>query len=145
MDYISPNNWYDIPRLVFPIMIYLIEGCYSQGNYLTKSSKWWSWNRTFVNISDAITNWFTVMEYPFHRWYRICSLRHNYNPLPFSRIWPTELFTIICLLVFFFFSHGVVSLFFIYEFEYPSGIFRPSFSFFSFFLRKSCLKRTSYE
>ena len=35
--------------------------------------------------------------------------------------------TIIGLFVFLFFSHGVVSLFSIYEFEYPSGIFRPSF------------------
>ena len=30
------------------------------------------------------------------------------------------------LFAFFFFSHGIVSLFSIYEFECPSGIFRPS-------------------
>ena len=34
--------------------------------------------------------------------------------------------TIICLFVFLFFSHGVVSLFSIYGFHSPSGIFRPS-------------------
>ena len=35
--------------------------------------------------------------------------------------------TIFCLFVFFIFSHAVVSLFSIYEFECPSGNFRPSF------------------
>ena len=34
--------------------------------------------------------------------------------------------TIVCLFVFFIFSHGVVSLFSIYEFDCHSGIFRPS-------------------
>ena len=36
--------------------------------------------------------------------------------------------TIVCLLVFFFFSHGVVSLFLTNEFESPFGIFRLSSS-----------------
>ena len=36
-----------------------------------------------------------------------------------------------CLFVFFIFGHGVVSLFSIYEFDYPLGIFRPSFTVFS--------------
>ena len=36
------------------------------------------------------------------------------------------LWTIICLFVFFLFSHGVVSFYYIYEFGCPSGIFRPS-------------------
>ena len=36
--------------------------------------------------------------------------------------------TIVCLFVFFIFSHGVVSLFSIYDFDCPSGIFRPSFT-----------------
>ena len=35
---------------------------------------------------------------------------------------------IICLFVFLFFSHGIVSLFSIYEFDCPSGIFHPSLS-----------------
>ena len=35
--------------------------------------------------------------------------------------------TTICLFVFIIFSHGVVSLFSIYEFDCPSGIFRLSF------------------
>ena len=35
--------------------------------------------------------------------------------------------TIVCLFVFFIFSLVVVSLFSIYEFDCPSGIFRPSF------------------
>ena len=35
--------------------------------------------------------------------------------------------TIVCLFVLFLFSHGVVSLFSIYVFDCPSGIFRPSF------------------
>ena len=34
--------------------------------------------------------------------------------------------TIVCLFVLFIFSHGVVSLFSIYEFDCPSDIFRPS-------------------
>ena len=37
--------------------------------------------------------------------------------------------TIIFLFVLFFFGHGFVSLFLIYEFECYSGIFRPSFSY----------------
>ena len=40
---------------------------------------------------------------------------------------PNAIPNIFCLFALFFFSHGVVSLFSIYEFEYPSGIFRPSF------------------
>ena len=36
--------------------------------------------------------------------------------------------TIVCLFVFFIFSHGVFSLFSIYEFDCPSGVFRPSFT-----------------
>ena len=35
--------------------------------------------------------------------------------------------TIVCLFVILIFSHGVVSLFSIYEFDCLSGIFRPSF------------------
>ena len=35
--------------------------------------------------------------------------------------------TIVCPFVLFIFSHGVVSLLSIYEFDCPSGIFRPSF------------------
>ena len=35
--------------------------------------------------------------------------------------------TIVCLFVFFIFSHGIASLFSIYEFDCPFGIFRPSF------------------
>ena len=34
---------------------------------------------------------------------------------------------VVCLFVFFIFSHGVVSLFSIYQFDCTSGIFRPSF------------------
>ena len=34
--------------------------------------------------------------------------------------------TIVCLFDLFIFSHGVVSLFSIYEIDCPSGIFRPS-------------------
>ena len=37
------------------------------------------------------------------------------------------LYTIICLFAFLFFSHGVVSLFSIFEFDCSSVIFRPSF------------------
>ena len=36
--------------------------------------------------------------------------------------------TIVCLFVHLIFSHGVVSTLSIYEFDSPSGIFRPSFS-----------------
>ena len=35
--------------------------------------------------------------------------------------------TIVCLFVFFFSHHDFVTLFLVYEFECPSGIFRPSF------------------
>ena len=37
------------------------------------------------------------------------------------------MYTIVCLFVLFIFNHDVVSLFSIYEFDCPSGIFRPSF------------------
>ena len=37
------------------------------------------------------------------------------------------LYTFICLYAFLFVSHGVVSLMSFYEFDCPSGIFRPSF------------------
>ena len=36
--------------------------------------------------------------------------------------------TIVCLFIFFILSHGVVSLFSIYEFDCSAGIFRPFFS-----------------
>ena len=44
------------------------------------------------------------------------------------------LHTIVWLFVFFLFSHAVVSLFSIYEFECPSGIFRPSLNLFGYLL-----------
>ena len=45
--------------------------------------------------------------------------------------------TIVCLFVLFIFSHGVVSLFSIYEFDSPFGIFRPSLSSFCLCLCRS--------
>ena len=37
------------------------------------------------SVHSNVTSWLTVMKYPFHKWYRICSLRRNYNPLPFHK------------------------------------------------------------
>ena len=47
--------------------------------------------------------------------------------------------TIVCLFVFFIFSHGVVSLLSIYEFDCPSGMFRP------YFIETSCLTMFQYH
>ena len=69
-------------------------------------------------------------------WSRICLPLpdHLISPLVFGGVCVAySLFlccvmcAIVCLFVFFIFSHGVVSLFSIYEFDCPSGIFRPCF------------------
>jgi hypothetical protein len=72
MEYIS-LSWYDIPELVVPIGISLIEGCCQQWSYCTKGSSWLSWNHfeTFtygrhhdlvdrygVSVSQMITDMF---------------------------------------------------------------------------------------
>ena len=45
----------------------------------------------------------------------------------YSLVFYVVMCTFVCLLVFMIFSHGVVILFSIYEFDCPSGIVRPSF------------------
>jgi hypothetical protein len=57
MEYIS-LSWYDIPELVVPIRITLIEGCCKEGSYWTKGSSWLSWNHHFEGFTVAsMINW----------------------------------------------------------------------------------------
>ena len=53
MEYIS-LSWYDIPELVVPIRISLIEGCCEQGSYLTKGSSLLGWSHHFESFTVAI-------------------------------------------------------------------------------------------
>jgi len=52
MAYIS-LGWYDIPELVAPIRISLIEGSCSQGSYWTNGSYWLSWSHHFESLTGA--------------------------------------------------------------------------------------------
>jgi hypothetical protein len=72
MEYIS-LSWYDIPELMVPITISLIEDCCYQGSYWTKRSSWLSWSRHFESFTVATMTWLTVMEYLCQKWTRICS------------------------------------------------------------------------
>ena len=71
MEYIF-LSWSDIPELVVPIKISLIEGCW------TNSSSWLSWSNLFESFTLATMTWLTVMEYLCHRWPRICSICRNH-------------------------------------------------------------------
>ena len=72
MEYIS-LSWYDIPELVVPIRISLIESSCWQGSYWTNDFSWLSWNHHFERFTVATMTWLTVMEYLCHKWPRICS------------------------------------------------------------------------
>ena len=89
----------------------------------------WMWSTELDYLPDLLLH----EQYDGCRmWSRIC--------LPFRSTWDHPFFggaidayslcffmcTIVCLFVFFIFSLGVVSLFSIYEFDCPFGIFRPS-------------------
>jgi hypothetical protein len=54
MEYTS-LSWYDIPELVVPIRISLIEGCWIQGNDWLKGSSWLSWSHHFESF--AVPPW----------------------------------------------------------------------------------------
>ena len=95
-------NWYDILALVFPIMLFLIECCCSQGSFKTKSSKWWSWNHPFVILRTpsrvgwplwnnrftddigCVSNVLMTIPFPFNEWnlpnrtiYWVCNRMSN--------------------------------------------------------------------
>jgi len=80
MQYIS-LSWYDIPELMVPIRIFLLEGCYWQGSYRTNGSSWLSWNNHFESFTVATMTWLTVMEYLCHKWPRICSTCPKHFPV----------------------------------------------------------------
>lgn len=42
------------------------------------------YNIYFVNFTDTIMSWLAIMEYKFHRWWRICFTYRNSNPVSFS-------------------------------------------------------------
>ena len=46
-------SWSDIPELVVPVRISLIEGCCLQGIYWTKGSYWLSWSHQFERFRIA--------------------------------------------------------------------------------------------
>jgi hypothetical protein len=46
-------SWYDIPELVVPIRISLMEECYQQGIYWTNDSVWLSWSHHFERFTVA--------------------------------------------------------------------------------------------
>lgn len=56
----SPSR-YNIPRIVFSIMILLIKYCWSQGSCLTKSWRRWTWIHAFVKFTDSITTWLILI------------------------------------------------------------------------------------
>ena len=77
MEYIS-LRWYDIPELVIPIRISLIEDCCQQGSYWTKGSYWLRWSHHFQSFTVATMSWLALTEYLFHKWPRICSTWRNH-------------------------------------------------------------------
>ena len=74
---------------------------------------WDTWRSVLCYVTAVLIN---SMLFPFHILYTW-----------FFRFICCVMCTTVCLFVFFIFCHGVVSLFSIYEFDCPSGIFRPSF------------------
>jgi hypothetical protein len=71
----------DIPELVVPIIISLIEVCYQQRSYWTKGSWWLRWSHHFERFTVAIMAWLTAMEYLYHKWPQICIDCRNHNPV----------------------------------------------------------------
>jgi hypothetical protein len=57
MENIISLSWFDIPELVVPIRISLIEGCCKQGSYWTKGSSWLSWSHHKVLRSPPWLGW----------------------------------------------------------------------------------------
>jgi hypothetical protein len=80
MEYTS-LRWYDIPELVYPIKISLIEGCCYQGSYWTKGSSCLSWSHHFEGFTVATMTWLTVMKYLCHNWPLICSTCRKHFPV----------------------------------------------------------------
>jgi hypothetical protein len=58
------NTVFDIPELVVPIMICLVEGCCQQG---TKGSQWLGLSDHFESITSTTMIWLTVTEYMCHK------------------------------------------------------------------------------
>ena len=74
-------SWSDIPELVVPTMISLIEGCCKHGNYWTKGSLWLNWSHHFESCTVATMTCLNVTEYLCHKWPCICSVLCNHNPV----------------------------------------------------------------
>jgi len=74
-------SWYDIPELVVPIRISLIEGCCYHGSYWTKGSSYLSWCHHFESFMVATVTWLTAMEYLCHKWPWICSTCRKHFPV----------------------------------------------------------------
>jgi hypothetical protein len=71
MEYIY-LSWYDIPELVVPIRMSLMEGSCLQGSYWNKGSYWLNWSHHFEIVTVATMIWLTSMEYLCHQWPGIC-------------------------------------------------------------------------
>ena len=67
-------NWYDIPELVVPIMVYLIERKLLNQGFLEIRL-----NHHFESFTYATMTRLTAMEYLWHKWSRICSAFRNQN------------------------------------------------------------------
>ena len=106
------NNCH-IPDFLMQKLVYLLVG-------------WALWNIRFTDDIGYIPYVVTTIPFPFHE----CDLPSKtiyrvYNNM--SNTTGTKCGAASTYLVFFFFSHDVFSLISNYEFDCPSGLFRPSF------------------
>ena len=67
-------SWYDIPELVVPIRISLIEECCQQGIYWTNGSVWLSWSHYFESFTVATMTLFLPL------WNNCVTNDHGYVP-----------------------------------------------------------------
>ena len=111
---------------------------------------WPLWYNRFTDDSGYVPFVLTTVLYLFYEYdlpnktiYRVCNVISNTTSPTYGAgsVYPSEasdinpsclvFFYVVCVLMFvyffFLFSYGVVSLFSIYEFVFPSVIFRPSF------------------
>ena len=67
-------SWYDIPELVVPISISLIEECCQQGIYWTNCSVWLNWSHHFESFTVATMTLFLPL------WNNCVTNDHGYIP-----------------------------------------------------------------
>ena len=109
----------------------------------------------FMNVTYGILRLFTgfvltwaTRRVPNVKQDLLTLMEHLRSPPVFGGVcvaYSLVLYVVSCVLltilfVFFIFSHGVVSLFSIYEFDCPSGIFHPSFQMIHFYSSQPWLK-----